>query len=178
YTAVRRYDWLLDRRFLRIHQRLTVDSVTVDEEGVIGWDATTNELRVWSFASDGSFAEGRERPAIGDNRWVFEGRTIGGRGGEWRITQLLIDPSSFSMLLEVRTTGAYEPALTLAYRRVAEALDTVPPPDTTTVRIDTAGVRRDTIPIPTDTAAVRRDTIPEHNRLRPFEAPPRRRVTR
>jgi hypothetical protein len=158
YTAVRRYEWFMDRRFLRIHQRLTVDSVTVDEEGVIGWDANANELRFWSFASDGSFAEGRERPATGDNRWVFEGRTIGGRGGEWRLTTLLVDPSSFSMLLEVRNGGTFAPALTLAYRRVAEARDTIATPDTAAIRIDTTAVRRDTTAVGSDTMAVRRDT--------------------
>lgn len=128
YTAERRYEWYMDRRFIRIQQRLTVDSVTVDEESVIGYDPSANELRFWSFASDGSFAEGRERPAQGDNRWVFEGRTIGGSTGEWRATTLMLDPGSFSVLLEVRSGGDYQPLMTMAYRHID---DTAPsPPDT------------------------------------------------
>jgi hypothetical protein len=147
YSAERRYEWVLDRRFVRLHQRLTVDGVTVEEESTFGWDATENQLRMWSIASDGSFAEGRERPAEGENRWVLEGRTVGGRTGEWRITTLLIDPGSFSVLLEVRNGGGFEPAMTLAYRKVA---DTASPPDTTVVRPDTTIIRRDTTLLPRD----------------------------
>jgi hypothetical protein len=142
YTAERRYEWHMDRRFIRIQQRLTVDSVTVDEESVIGWDPSTNALRFWSFATDGSYAEAAERPAPGDNRWVFEGRTVGGRSGDWRMTTLLLDPSSFSVLLELREGGDYRPLMTMAYQRVA---DRAPPPPDTTVRVDTSGVRTDTL---------------------------------
>jgi hypothetical protein len=145
YAAERRYEWHMDRRFIRIHQRLTVDSVTVDEESVIGWDPSTNALRFWSFATDGSYAEAIEQPAPGDNRWVFEGRTVGGRSGDWRMTTLVLDPSSFSVLLEIREGGDYQPLMTLAYRRVA---DPAPPPPDTSVRVDTSGVRIDTLYIP------------------------------
>ena len=139
YTAERRYEWAMDRRFIRIHQTLTVDSVTVDEESVIGYDPSTNELRFWSFASDGSFAEGRERPAQGENRWVFEGRTIGGSTGEWRTTTLLLDAGSFSVLLEVRNGDDYQPLMTLAYRHIDDPAPTSPDTtaaDTSTARIE------------------------------------------
>jgi hypothetical protein len=149
YSAERRYEWDLDRRFIRIRQTLTVDSVTVDEESVIGWDPSASELRFWSFASDGSFAEGRERPAEGDNRWIFEGRTIGGSTGEWRATTLLLDPGSFSVLLEVRNGGDYQPLMTMAYRRID---DPAPAPADTTAAVDTTAVR-------TDAAAARIDTL-------------------
>jgi hypothetical protein len=139
YTAERRYEWHMDRRFIRIHQRLTVDSVTVEEESVIGWDPTTNALRFWSFASDGSFAEASEQPATGDNRWIFEGRTTGGRSGEWRMTTLLLDPGSFSVLLEVRAGDAYQPLMTLAYRHIPDAPASAPAD--TTVAVDTTAVR-------------------------------------
>lgn len=145
YTAERRYEWLLDRRFVRLYQRLTVDGVTVEEEATFGWDPAENQLRMWSVASDGSFAEGRERPAEGENRWILEGRTVGGRTGEWRMTTLLIDPGAFSVLLEVRNGGGFEPAMTLAYRKAA---DIAPAADTTTVRSDTTDIRRDTTLVP------------------------------
>lgn len=146
YTAERRYEWLLDRRFVRLFQKLTVDGVTVEEEVTFGWDPAAGLLRMWSVASDGSFAEGAEKPAEGANRLVFEGRTVGGRTGQWRTTMLIIDPGSFSVLLEVRSdAGTYEPAMTLAYRRVA---DITPPADTTTA-VDTLPVRRDTLSVDT-----------------------------
>jgi hypothetical protein len=145
YTAERRYEWILDRRFVRLHQRLTVDGVTVEEEVTFGWDPAAESLRMWAVASDGSFAEGEERPAPGENRWMFEGRTFGGRGGEWRTTTLLIDPGSFSVLLELRNGNAYEPAMTLAYRKAA---DPVIAPDTMPVQIDTTVVRAHRSPFP------------------------------
>jgi hypothetical protein len=116
YTAERRYEWTLDRRFLRIHQSMTIDSVIVEEDMVIGWDPAAEALRIWSFASDGSFADGTERPAPGDNRWIFEGTTVG-INGEWRTTIFLIDPATFSLLLEIRTDGEFVPAMTIAFRK-------------------------------------------------------------
>jgi hypothetical protein len=142
YTAERRYEWFMDRRFIRIDQRLTVGEVTVEEESVIGWDPSTNALRFWSFASDGSYAEAREQPATGDNRWIFEGRTTGGRSGDWRMTTLLLDPGSFSVLLEVRDGADYQPLMTLAYRHIPDPPADVPPD--TTVQADTTAVRIDT----------------------------------
>jgi hypothetical protein len=117
YTARRTHEWALDSSFLRVRQTMSFDTATIEEEMLIGWDPAEGRIHTWSFASDGSHSEGYEVPGEDTRRWVTEGRTVGGRGGEWRITLFLFDVDAFSLLLEVRSARAFIPGLTLAFRR-------------------------------------------------------------
>jgi hypothetical protein len=69
------------------------------------------------------------------------------------MTTLLLDPSSFSVLLEMREGNDYQPLMTLAYRRIADAAESAAPD--TTVRVDTTGVGIDTTGVRIDTMRVR-----------------------
>jgi hypothetical protein len=118
YSAERTHEWVLDGRYLRVRQRLEFTSGTIiDEDLMIGWDPQAQKLRLWSFASDGSTGDGFEEPAPGANRMVFAGRMHGPRASEWRTTTFLIDESSFSVLVEIRSGKDWTPAMTLAYRK-------------------------------------------------------------
>jgi hypothetical protein len=90
---------------------------TIEERMMIGWDAVDQRIHVWSFASDGSYSDGYEVGGEDPRRWTAEGRTVGGRGGEWRITTFVYDRDAMSMLIEVRAGRDYESALTMAFHR-------------------------------------------------------------
>jgi hypothetical protein len=118
YTAERTHEWALDGRFLRVRQRMVFAAgTTIEEELLIGWDPQAAKLRLSSFASDGSTGEGWEDAGAGENRFIFTGRTYGARAGEWRTTTFLIDATSFSVLVEMRSAKAWVPAMTLAFHK-------------------------------------------------------------
>lgn len=118
YTAERRYEWSLDSTYVHVSQVMRFENgPTIEEQMMIGWDPVDQRIHVWSFASDGSYSDGYEVPVEDPRRWTAEGRTVGGRGGEWRITTFVYDPDAFSMLIEVRSGREYESALTMAFNR-------------------------------------------------------------
>jgi hypothetical protein len=118
YTAERRYEWALDSTFVAVTQTMHFGSgPTIEERMMIGWDAVDQRIHVWSFASDGSYSDGYEVGGEDPRRWTAEGRTVGGRGGEWRITTFVYDRDAMSMLIEVRAGRDYESALTMAFHR-------------------------------------------------------------
>jgi hypothetical protein len=117
YRAERSHAWALDSTYLRVHQTMVFDTLTIEEEQLIGWHEAEQRLHVWSFASDGSHSEGYAVPGDDARRWIVEGRTIGGRGGEWRTTLFMFDDDAFSLLLELRSGREFVPGLTLAFRR-------------------------------------------------------------
>jgi len=117
YRAERRHEWALDSTYLRVRQTIAFDTLTIAEELLIGWHEAEQRLHVWSFASDGSHSEGYTVPGDDPRRWTVEGRTIGGRGGEWRTTLFMFDDDAFSLLLELRSGREFVPGLTLAFRR-------------------------------------------------------------
>jgi hypothetical protein len=55
--------------------------------------------------------------AVGENRFVFTGRTHGARAAEWRMTSFIIDEGTMSVLVEVKGARDFQPAMTLAFRR-------------------------------------------------------------
>lgn len=118
YTAERSYTWSLDSSFVRVTQVMRFETgPTIEEQMMIGWDPVDQRIHVWSFASDGSYSDGYEVPGEDPRRWTAEGRTVGGRGGEWRITTFVYDPDAMSVLVEVRNGREYQSALTMAFTR-------------------------------------------------------------
>jgi hypothetical protein len=118
YTAERQYEWSLDSTFVRVTQTMRfANGPTIDEQIMMGWDAVDQRIHIWSFASDGSYSDGYEVGSGDPRRWTAEGRTVGGRGGEWRITTFVYDVDAFSVLVEVRAGRDYETALTMAFKR-------------------------------------------------------------
>jgi len=118
FTAERQYDWSLDSAYVHVRQVMRFENgPTIEEQMMIGWDPVDQRIHVWAFASDGSYSDGYEVPVDDPRRWTAEGRTVGGRGGEWRITTFVYDPDAFSMLIEVRSGREYESALTMAFNR-------------------------------------------------------------
>lgn len=118
FTASRTYEWALDSSFIRIDQTMRLTSGgTIRETAYIGWDAVEQRLRIWSFATDGSYSDGYEVQGEDPGRWVAEGRTFGGPSREWRITMFPFQPGALSVLLEVRSGRDFTPALTLSFRR-------------------------------------------------------------
>jgi hypothetical protein len=118
YTADRRYEWALDSTFVAVAQTMRfANGPTIEEHMMIGWDAVDQRIHVWSFASDGSYSDGYEVSGQDPRRWTAEGRTVGGRSGEWRITTFVYDDNAMSMLIEVRAGRDYESGLTMAFHR-------------------------------------------------------------
>jgi hypothetical protein len=118
YTAERSYAWSLDSTYVSVTQTMRfANGPTIEERMMIGWDAVDQRIHVWSFASDGSYSDGYEAAGQDPRRWTAEGRTVGGRGGEWRITTFVYDENALSVLIEVRAGRDYESALTIAFRR-------------------------------------------------------------
>jgi hypothetical protein len=116
YHVERTHEFALDGLYLRVRQTMTLaDGRTILEETLIGWDPGAQRYTLWGFSSDGSRTD-----ALGladGNRFVFAGKTYGLKTQDWRMTTLLIDDSSLSVLLEVRNGRDFAPALTLAFRR-------------------------------------------------------------
>jgi hypothetical protein len=118
YTAERTHEWTLGGQFLRVRQKMSFTNGTaIEEEHLIGWDPQTAKLRLSSFASDGSTGEGWEESGAAEGRFIFAGRTYGARAGEWRTTTFLIDATSFSVLVEMRSGKQWSPAMTLAFHK-------------------------------------------------------------
>lgn len=118
YTAERRYEWSLDSTYVRVTQTMQFENgPRIEEHAMMGWDPVDQRIHVWSFASDGSYSDGYEVDGEDPRRWTAEGRTFGGRGGEWRITTFVYDPDAFSVLIEVRAGQEYQSALTIAFHR-------------------------------------------------------------
>jgi hypothetical protein len=118
YTAERQYAWSLDSTYVRVTQTMHFESgPSIEEHAMMGWDPVDQRIHVWSFASDGSYSDGYEVAGQDPRRWTAEGRTFGGRGGEWRITTFIYDANAFSVLIEVRSGRVFESALTMAFRR-------------------------------------------------------------
>jgi hypothetical protein len=119
FRAERTHEWALDGRYLRIRQTMSLaDGRSIEEETLIGWDPGPGHFLLWGFASDGSRSHGTGQ-AVDASRFVFTGRTEEQRAADWRMTSFLIDESTMSVLVEVRGAGAYQPAMTLAFRRRA-----------------------------------------------------------
>jgi hypothetical protein len=117
FRAERTHEMTLGNRYLRIRQTMTLaDGRTIEEETLIGWDAEKERYTLWGFSSDGSRSEAMGE-AVGENRFVFTGRTHGARAAEWRMTSFIIDEGSMSVLLEVKGARDFQPAMTLAFRR-------------------------------------------------------------
>jgi len=117
FHAERTHEFALDNRYLRIRQTLTLsDGRTIEEETLIGWDPEAERYTLWGFSSDGSRSEAMGE-AVGENRFVFTGRTHGARAAEWRMTSFIIDEGSMSVLFEVREAREFEPAMTLVFNR-------------------------------------------------------------
>lgn len=120
FRAERTHEWALDGRYLRIRQTLRLaDGRTIHEETLIGWDPVPGHYLLWGFSSDGSRSHGTGE-AVDESRFVFTGRTEERNAAEWRMTSFLIDESTLSVLLEVRSGGGFQPAMTLAFRKRAE----------------------------------------------------------
>ena len=117
YRAERRHEWALDSTYLRVRHIMVFDTLTIEEEQLIGWHEAEQRLHVWSFASDGSHSEGFAVPGEDPRRWIVEGRTIGTRGGEWRTTLFMFDDDAFSLLLELRSGREFVSGLTLTFNR-------------------------------------------------------------
>lgn len=120
YTVERTHEFTLGGLYLRIRQTMKLsDGRTIEEETLIGWDPSSQRYTLWGFASDGSRTD-----ALGiasePNRFTFSGKTYAGRTRDWRMTTLLIDDSTMSVLLEVKNGNDFAPALTLAFRRRME----------------------------------------------------------
>lgn len=126
YSVERTHEFALGGLYLRIRQTMTLgEGRTIEEETLVGWDPTAQRYTLWGFSSDGSRTD-----ALGiaseANRFVFSGKTYAQRTQDWRMTTLLIDDSTLSVLLEVRNGGDFSPVLTLAFRRRMEGGDSEP----------------------------------------------------
>lgn len=117
FRAERTHEMTLRDRYLRVRQTMTLaDGRTIEEETLIGWDAENERYTLWGFSSDGSRSEAMGE-AVGENRFVFTGRTHGARAAEWRMTSFIIDEGTMSVLVEVKGARDFQPAMTLAFRR-------------------------------------------------------------
>jgi len=120
YHVERTFEFALGGLYLRIRQTMGLpEGRTIEEETLIGWDPQSQRYTLWGFSSDGSRTDALGLAPEG-NRFVFSGKTYGQRTQDWRMTTLLIDDSTMSVLLEVRNGGDFAPALTLAFRRRME----------------------------------------------------------
>lgn len=117
YRARRTYELALGGRYIRVLQTITLpEGNVIEEETLIGWDPERERYTLWGFASDGSRTDALGL-ATAENRFVFTGQTYGARSGDWRMTTFIIDESSMSVLLEVKSRNQFEPVMTLAFRR-------------------------------------------------------------
>ncbi len=127
FRSARSHEFALGGRYLRVKQTISLaDGRSIEEETFIGWDPDASRYTLWGFASDGSRSDATGE-AVGENRFVFTGRTYGARASEWRMTLFIIDAGSMSVLLEVKVGRDFEPAMTLAYRRRTTGAQPTPP---------------------------------------------------
>lgn len=117
FTVERTHEFALGGRYLRVRQTLTLgDGRMIEEETFIGWDPEAERFTLWGFSSDGSRSDALGE-SVGENRFVFTGHTYGAIAGDWRLTAFIIDETSMSVLLEVKSPRGYEPAFTIGFRR-------------------------------------------------------------
>ena len=82
------YEWFGDKSFIRSLMNIRQKDRTLTTMQVIGVDPRTDELRIWTFESDGGFAEGtctRE-----GNTWIFESHGEMADGSELSATNILL----------------------------------------------------------------------------------------
>jgi uncharacterized protein (TIGR02246 family) len=86
-TVSTRCEWTASKSFLqRSFSVATGDGIAIEGTQIIGWDASTAQIRSWSFDSDGAFEEAVWRSDGG--RWLVDATVVlpdGRKGSEERI---------------------------------------------------------------------------------------------
>lgn len=125
------WQWSKNRKFLTGTFSIVVgDEVALEGTQVIGWAATRQQLRSWTFDSDGGISEGIWQ-RHGDE-WVVDSATMLADGGNGCAVNVyrMIDPETF------------------AFRSIDRVIDGEAQPE-----IDEVLVRRQTAPTATESAA-------------------------
>ena len=82
------YEWFGDKSFIRCTMTVRQKDRTFTTMQIIGMDPRTEELRVWTFETNGGFAEGtctRE-----GNTWLFETQGVLANGDDVSATNILV----------------------------------------------------------------------------------------
>jgi uncharacterized protein (TIGR02246 family) len=72
------YEWFGNKAFIRGTITAREKDITLSGMQLIGKDPRTGELRIWSFGTDGGFAEGT--CVRDDNAWIFQSEGVSGEG--------------------------------------------------------------------------------------------------
>jgi hypothetical protein len=82
------YEWFGNKAFIRGSITAREKDQTVQGMQLIGRDPRTGELRIWSFGTDGGFAEGT--CTRDDNAWILESSGVTGEGDEMSAKNILV----------------------------------------------------------------------------------------
>ena len=82
------YEWYGNKAFIRGTITVRQKELTLTAMQLIGKDPRTGELHIWSFGSDGEFAEGT--CTRDGNAWVFEVAGVTQQGGELSAKNILV----------------------------------------------------------------------------------------
>jgi uncharacterized protein (TIGR02246 family) len=82
------YEWFGNKAFIRGTITAREKDITLSGMQLIGKDPRTGELRIWSFGTDGGFAEGTcERDG---NSWIFQSEGVDGEGEATSAKNILV----------------------------------------------------------------------------------------
>jgi len=97
--------WIKNQSFLKRSFRVQDDAAQIDVTQYIGWDASTGQIRSWSFDSQGGFEQGVWRQV--DDQWIVDATATlpdGRRGSAERVLKL-VDDNTFTWRSVNRQVG-------------------------------------------------------------------------
>jgi uncharacterized protein (TIGR02246 family) len=104
------YEWWGDKSFIRVNVMVKLKDRTITGFQMIGRDASTGQLRSWSFDVDGSFGEATW--TRDGSKWVQDSAGVLENGSVLAATNILtrLDDDSFTFQSVQRTIGGEEAA--------------------------------------------------------------------
>lgn len=117
YTAERTYGWILDGRFIRQRQVMTIGDDELETLGVLGWDPASETIATWGFGDDGGIATTHARTATADEI-ELEGRRVGAfNSGPIRATFRKVSEDEFLEIAEMKRGDQWVAMFTLRFTR-------------------------------------------------------------
>lgn len=89
-------EWAMNKNFQRMGVRVNSGPVTLVSEAITGWDASTKQVKTWTFASDRSISETVLVETDSDGRLLWEGTILIPNGEKLDIRDV-VEPSKDSV---------------------------------------------------------------------------------